>query len=43
LNRPVFLKIAYHGPTAMEELASYDPHLVPGILGGSSGTTYDAI
>jgi hypothetical protein len=41
-NRPVFLKIVYHGPKAMEELATYDPHLVPGILGGSSGTTYDA-
>ena len=41
-SRPVFLKIAYHGPKAMEELATYDPHLVPGILGGSSGTTYDA-
>jgi hypothetical protein len=26
----------------MEQLATYDPHLVPGILGGSSGTTYDA-
>ena len=41
-GRPIFLKIAYHGPRAMEELVSYDPHLVPGILGGSSGTTYDA-
>ena len=41
-NRPVFLKIAYHGPKAMEELVTYDPHLVAGILGGSSGTTYDA-
>jgi hypothetical protein len=41
-GRPVFLKIAYHGPRAMEELAAYDPSLVPGILGGSSGTTYDA-
>jgi hypothetical protein len=41
-GRPVFLKIAYHGPRAMEELAAYDPHLVPGILGGSSGTTFDA-
>src|SRR5215213_9967475 len=41
-NRPVFLKIAYHGPKAMEELVSYDPHLVAGILGGSSGTTHDA-
>ena len=26
----------------MEELVKYDPHLVPGILGGSAGTTYDA-
>lgn len=41
-GRPIFLKIAYHGPAAMEELASYDPHLVPGILGGASGTTFDA-
>ena len=41
-GRPLFLKIAYHGPRAMEELVSYDPTLVPGILGGSSGTTYDA-
>lgn len=41
-GRPVFLKIVYHGPRAMEELAAYDPHLVPGILGGSSGTTFDA-
>jgi hypothetical protein len=41
-SRPVFLKIAYHGAQAMEELVSYDPHLVAGILGGSSGTTHDA-
>jgi len=41
-GRPVFLKIVYHGPKFMEELASYDPGLVPGILGGASGTTYDA-
>jgi hypothetical protein len=41
-GRPIFLKIAYHGPRFMEELAAYDPHLVPGILGGASGTTYDA-
>lgn len=41
-GRPVFLKIAYHGPEAMEDLASYDPHLVVGILGGASGTTFDA-
>lgn len=41
-GRPIFLKIVYHGPRAMEELVSYDPHLVVGILGGSAGTTYDA-
>jgi hypothetical protein len=41
-GRPVFLKIVYHGPRAMEELAQYDPKLVVGILGGSAGTTYDA-
>jgi hypothetical protein len=40
--RPLFLKVVYHGPAAMEQLASFDPHLIPGILGGSSGTTYDA-
>lgn len=41
-GRPLFLKIAYHGPAAMEQLATYDPMLVIGILGGSSGTTFDA-
>lgn len=41
-GRPVFLKIVYHGPQAMEELVRYDPHLVVGILGGAAGTTYDA-
>jgi hypothetical protein len=41
-GRPVFLKIVYHGPKAMEELAQYDPNLVVGILGASAGTTYDA-
>jgi hypothetical protein len=41
-GRPIFLKTVYHGPRAMEELVSYDPHLVVGILGGGSGTTYDA-
>lgn len=40
--RPMFLKIVYTGPKYMEELVRYDPHLVPGILGGSAGTTYDA-
>ena len=41
-GRPLFLKMVYHGPKSMEELVRYDPHLVPGILGGSAGTTYDA-
>lgn len=41
-GRPLFLKIVYHGPRAMEELCQYDPNLVVGILGGSAGTTYDA-
>ncbi len=39
---PLFLKIVYHGPRAMEEMAHYDPHLIVGVLGGSAGTTYDA-
>jgi hypothetical protein len=41
-GRPLFLKIVYHGPRAMEELAQYDPNLIVGILGGSAGTTADA-
>ncbi len=41
-GRPLFLKIAWRGPKAMEELCAYDPQLIVGILGGSAGTTYDA-
>jgi hypothetical protein len=41
-GRPLFLKIVYHGPKAMEELAQYDPNVVVGVLGGSAGTTCDA-
>jgi hypothetical protein len=41
-SRPLFLKVAYNGPAAMEQLASYDANLIVGILGGSSGTTFDA-
>lgn len=41
-GRPLFLKMVYHGPKAMEELHRYDPNLVIGVLGGSAGTTYDA-
>ena len=41
-ERPLFLKIAYNGPKAMEDLSSYDPeNLVVGILGGGKGTTRD--
>ena len=41
-ERPLFLKIQYNGPKAMEELSSYDPTgLVVGILGGSQGTSRD--
>jgi hypothetical protein len=41
-GRPLFLKIPYYGPAAMEALAGYDRSLVVGILGGSAGTTRDA-
>jgi hypothetical protein len=41
-GRPLFLKIPYHGPAAIEALARYDRSLIVGILGGSSGTTFDA-
>jgi hypothetical protein len=40
-ERPRFLKIAYNGPKALEELASFDPSLVVGVLGGGAGTTRD--
>jgi hypothetical protein len=41
VERPRFLKIAYNGPKALEELASFDPGLVVGVLGGGAGTTRD--
>jgi hypothetical protein len=41
-TRPLFLKIPYFGPAALEQLVNYDSSLVVGILGGSSGTTFDA-
>jgi DhnA family fructose-bisphosphate aldolase class Ia len=41
-DRPLFLKLQYNGPKAMEELASYDPSgLIIGVLGGGKGTTRD--
>jgi hypothetical protein len=41
-GRPLFLKMPYFGPAALEELVAYDSSLVVGILGGSAGTTFDA-
>jgi hypothetical protein len=40
-ERPRFLKIAYNGAQALEELVAYDDQIIVGILGGSSGTTAD--
>jgi hypothetical protein len=40
-ERPKFLKIAFNGPKALEELASWDPSLVVGVLGGGAGTARD--
>jgi hypothetical protein len=39
--RPEFLKMPYFGPAALEELVAYDPSVIVGVLGGSSGTTHD--
>ncbi len=41
VERPHFLKMAFNGARAMAELATHDPSLVIGILGGSAGTTRD--
>lgn len=41
-EQPLFLKMQYNGPKALEELVAYDPtNLIVGILGGSAGTTRD--
>ena len=43
-DKPLFLKAAYNGPAATEEIASYDPeNLIFGILGGGAGTTRDCL
>ncbi|MFH5776546.1 hypothetical protein ACHFJ0_20075 [Paracoccus sp. NGMCC 1.201697] len=42
-ERPEFLKIPYNGPAALEELASFDPSVIVGILGGGAGTTRDCL
>jgi hypothetical protein len=41
-TRPLFLKMPYFGPEALQQLVNFDSTLVVGILGGSSGTTFDA-
>jgi len=38
---PIFLKVAYNGPRAMEELVAYDDEMIVGVLGGAAGTTRD--
>lgn len=44
IDRPIFLKAAYNGPRATEELASFDPgNLIVGILGGAASTTRDTL
>ncbi|UXS27046.1 hypothetical protein [Agrobacterium tumefaciens] len=40
-ERPLFLKMPYNGPKALEELASFDSELIVGVLGGGAGTTRD--
>lgn len=40
-DRPLFLKMPFNGPKALEELASFDSSLIVGILGGGAGTTRD--
>jgi hypothetical protein len=41
-SRPIFLKIPYFGPAAMEEICGYDSSVIVGVLGGSAGTAHDA-
>ena len=41
-DSPLFLKIPFNGPKAMEEICQYNPgHLIVGVLGGGIGTTRD--
>lgn len=40
---PIFLKVAYNGPRAMEELVAYDDQMIVGVLGGNAGTTRDTL
>lgn len=40
-ERPEFLKVAYNGAAALEELVAHDPSMVVGVLGGGAGTHRD--
>jgi len=41
---PLFLKMEYNGPRALEELAAYDPgKIIVGVLGGSASTNRDTL
>ncbi len=40
-KRPQFLKYPFNGPKALEELVTFDPQLVVGVLGGGAGTNRD--
>lgn len=39
-ERPEFLKVAYNGPAALEELAGHDPSVIVGVLGGGDAGTH---
>ncbi|HEY0213529.1 MAG TPA: hypothetical protein VGC40_08075 [Paenirhodobacter sp.] len=41
VERPEFLKVAYNGRAALEELVAHDPAMVVGVLGGGGGTHRD--
>lgn len=40
-EQPLFLKVAYNGRQALEELVAYDDRLPVGIMGGHAGTCID--
>jgi len=40
-SAPMFLKVAYNGPRAFEELVGYDAETIVGVLGGNAGTMRD--
>lgn len=40
-ERPLFLKMPFNGPKAIEELVNFDSELIVGVLGGGAGTTRD--